>query len=226
MSQGDGEKELILGNKQLISLFFVVVALCGVVFAMGYMIGRNSTKPASPMADGTTPPASDSGQRKQPDVKREDAAQTDPGPSTSGETTLQTQPAQTAGDGQPVPQTPVPATLPPAPEPEKPVADKAKPTAEAPPKEYKTATSAEGGVRLTKPMEGTSFWQVAAYSKRTDADGLVVTLQGAKLPVILYRMPDDLYHVLVGPYRTAVPLSDAKTQLKTLGFGQPLLKKF
>src|SRR5579884_400416 len=46
MTETQGEKELILGNKQLISLFFVVVALCGVCFAMGYMIGRNSSKPA------------------------------------------------------------------------------------------------------------------------------------------------------------------------------------
>src|SRR5579863_9140408 len=47
MTQADGEKELVLGNKQLISLFFVVVALCGVFFAMGYMIGRNTSKPAT-----------------------------------------------------------------------------------------------------------------------------------------------------------------------------------
>jgi Flp pilus assembly protein protease CpaA len=46
MAQMDGEKELVLGNKQLISLFFVVVALCGVFFAMGYMIGRNTSKVA------------------------------------------------------------------------------------------------------------------------------------------------------------------------------------
>ena len=44
MTQTGGDKELVIGNKQLISLFFVVVALCGVFFAMGYMIGRNSTK--------------------------------------------------------------------------------------------------------------------------------------------------------------------------------------
>jgi cell division protein FtsN len=44
MTQTGGEKELIIGNKQLISLFFVVVALCGVFFAMGYMVRGNSLK--------------------------------------------------------------------------------------------------------------------------------------------------------------------------------------
>ena len=37
MTETGGDKELVIGNKQLISLFFVVVALCGVFFAMGYM---------------------------------------------------------------------------------------------------------------------------------------------------------------------------------------------
>jgi cell division septation protein DedD len=41
------EKEIVLGNKQLISLFFVVVALCGVFFALGYMMGGNKAKPAT-----------------------------------------------------------------------------------------------------------------------------------------------------------------------------------
>jgi DedD protein len=54
MTQTDGEKELVLGNKQLISLFFVVVALCGVFFAVGYMIGRNTSRPATASADGAS----------------------------------------------------------------------------------------------------------------------------------------------------------------------------
>jgi cell division septation protein DedD len=55
MTQADGEKELVLGNKQLISLFFVIVALCGVFFAGGYMIGRNTSKTATANPDGTAP---------------------------------------------------------------------------------------------------------------------------------------------------------------------------
>ncbi len=38
----DGEFELILGNRQLLSVFFIVVVLLGVFFAMGYIVGRNS----------------------------------------------------------------------------------------------------------------------------------------------------------------------------------------
>src|SRR5438045_177955 len=38
----DGEFELILGNRQLLSMFFVIVILLGVFFTMGYIVGRNS----------------------------------------------------------------------------------------------------------------------------------------------------------------------------------------
>jgi len=44
----DGEFELILGNRQLMSVFFIVVILLGVFFAMGYIVGRNSSPVTGP----------------------------------------------------------------------------------------------------------------------------------------------------------------------------------
>lgn len=41
----DGEFELILGNRQLVSVFLIVVILLGVFFSMGYIVGRNSSPP-------------------------------------------------------------------------------------------------------------------------------------------------------------------------------------
>ena len=81
MTQTD-EKELVLGNKQLLSLFFVVVALCGVFFAVGYRIGQNSTK-ITPVTDGGVDCDSASPvARQQPEPPRE---------------TVQTQPDTDAG---------------------------------------------------------------------------------------------------------------------------------
>ena len=37
----DGEVELILGNGQLLGVFFIVVILLGLFFGMGYLMGRN-----------------------------------------------------------------------------------------------------------------------------------------------------------------------------------------
>jgi len=43
----DGEFELILGNSQLLSVFFIVVVLIAVFFMMGYIVGRNSSPPGA-----------------------------------------------------------------------------------------------------------------------------------------------------------------------------------
>src|ERR1700720_4053625 len=37
-----GEFELVVGNRQLLSGFFIVVLLFAVAFAMGYVVGQNS----------------------------------------------------------------------------------------------------------------------------------------------------------------------------------------
>jgi DedD protein len=38
----EGEFELVLGNKQLLSVLFIVMILLAIFFAMGYVVGRNS----------------------------------------------------------------------------------------------------------------------------------------------------------------------------------------
>src|SRR5260221_4456118 len=38
----DGEMELVLGNRQLLSVLFILVVLLGVFFTMGYIVGRNN----------------------------------------------------------------------------------------------------------------------------------------------------------------------------------------
>ena len=60
MTRTENEQELVLGNKQLLSAFFVVVALLGVFFTMGYVVGRNSA--SAPIARDTVktaPPATE-----------------------------------------------------------------------------------------------------------------------------------------------------------------------
>ena len=53
MSQEDGEFELILGNKQLLSVLFIIIVLLGVFFAMGFLAGRSTSQTASSPAKGT-----------------------------------------------------------------------------------------------------------------------------------------------------------------------------
>ncbi len=51
----EGEFELVLGNRQLISVFLIVVILLGVFFSMGYIVGRNSSPGASETARNEKP---------------------------------------------------------------------------------------------------------------------------------------------------------------------------
>src|SRR5260370_17910544 len=47
-----GEFELVVGNKQLLSGFFIVVLLFAVAFAMGYVVGQSTQRPAKLASDG------------------------------------------------------------------------------------------------------------------------------------------------------------------------------
>src|SRR3954469_13663876 len=52
----EGEFELVLGNRQLLSGFFIVVILFGVFFTMGYIVGRHSSPgPLGPTAAAASP---------------------------------------------------------------------------------------------------------------------------------------------------------------------------
>ena len=105
------EKELVLGNKQLISLFFLAVALCGVFFALGYMIGHNSSKgsiasldtPAAPAGEAAALPATEA-----PATEAAAPAPASPDPAPQ-EGQIYTQPAR---DTQPAPVTPATAPVP------------------------------------------------------------------------------------------------------------------
>src|ERR1035441_3959378 len=47
-----GEFELGVGNRQLLSGFFIVVLLFAVAFAMGYVVGQNTQRPVKLASDG------------------------------------------------------------------------------------------------------------------------------------------------------------------------------
>src|ERR1019366_8101844 len=67
-----GEFELLVGNRQLLSGFFIVVLLFAVAFSMGYIVGRNS----SPSAKLQTETASSAGAASQtPETRPQPVAQ-------------------------------------------------------------------------------------------------------------------------------------------------------
>src|ERR1700690_236851 len=74
----DGEFELVVGNKQLLSIVFILMVLFGVVFSMGYFVGR-----ANVGGDAATAAAPGAASQGRPDAAGPQTASTRP-PADSG----------------------------------------------------------------------------------------------------------------------------------------------
>ena len=184
-----GEYELVVGNPQLLSAFFIVVLLCGVAFGMGYVMGQSSQKPRPADAASNTSPQV-------------------PAPTT----VVSNSPAQPAADqpasqpaasdspaAQPEPAPPQPTT--------QPARDTATAPAQAPARPAPSAEAPEG-----------SYWQVAAFKAAEEAQPIVHTLRDGGLSVYVRKLPvtkfpDGLFRVLVGPYPDKRALSNARQDL-------------
>jgi cell division septation protein DedD len=190
-----GEFELVVGNKQLLSGFFIVVLLFAVAFAMGYVVGQNTQRPArlaseSAPANAATNAAADS--RPQP-------ASPAPVPVSS------TPPAPDAAGQAPTEAAPQPATQPTT-QPSQPAATESAPAAPA-------AT----GIVASSELPPGSFWQVLAVKPEV-AEAMRSTLKDKGFQVSLTPGTNNLTRVLVGPYNDTPSLGRAKTELETAGF--------
>lgn len=169
----DGEFELILGNRQLLSVFFVIVILLGVFFTMGYIVGRNSAPAgadtaSTQKADGAPP-----------------VVETPPSPA-------EIPPSATAARAETTPPAPV-ATEPQKPEEEPEAAKPASAKAAAPVKAAKSSTNA-------RPIAGQAYLQLAATSQH-EADIMVDVLRkkGFKALAAEIEEKPGTFRVLVGP---------------------------
>jgi hypothetical protein len=194
-----GEFELVLGNRQLLSVFFIVVVLLGVFFTMGYIVGRNTVPQLAAQRDAVEMA------RKNPIVvdPAGEAAARDPGTA---------QPAADSG--------PAEAKQPP------PSKQEGRQTAEtkAPPKpavETPKPPPAAGGA----PAAGSTFLQIAA-TRRNEADLLVEVLgkKGFRATTTPVPGSDSLLRVLVGPVDGEAVVK-TRTDLEAIGF-KPMLRKF
>jgi hypothetical protein len=199
MSKNDeGEFELVLGNRQLLSGFFIVVVLFGLFFTMGYIVGRHSF-PAP--------------------VNTAAAVGQDPVTPTPGATPL---PGPAPGQAEVVVEQPKPA---PAENPE-PVTGTRPATAPAvvphPAETRHTETRAPSS-EVSEPAPGT-YLQVAA-PKRTAAGGIVDSLKNKSITAVLAPGPnEETVRVLVGPLDSS-SVGKTKMDLESAGF-KPFLKKY
>lgn len=212
----DGEFELILGNKQLLSVFFIVVTLLAVFFAMGFIMGRSvnpvaearkvdngpSDRPivvdaAKPSPTGNmaanTRPVEIKVPPMEPEIKKPEAVKAEP-PKPEPKTKAQEPPKK---DPEPEPKKKADAKKEPKPEPKKP---------EPPP------------APEAKPAGGGGYLQVAAVGK-AEAE-LVAEVLGKKgYKTTIAPIPGkELFRVLVGPVRGGAEQTKTMEGLRAAGF--------
>src|SRR3569833_360682 len=224
MSENGTDRELVLGNKQLLAIFFVAALLCGVFFAVGYVVGGNSAKSTgSVVADSSTATPVE-GKRDEPAgvapvsdaMAATSAAHGADNAGTDPDSKMSDNPA--AAGSTPPPSGNAHAAAAPA-------QAAAAPAQYVPRAKAAPAPSAPAALALSVPETGASYVQVAAQT-RPAADTVANSLRERGWPMILAESSKpDRVEILVGPYRDGVALADAKRTLVDLGFSQAFVHK-
>jgi cell division protein FtsN len=212
MSKTDGEYELVLGNRQLLSAFFIIVILFGVFFTMGYVVGRNS---APAVAASVLPPVVATNQQPEaaaPATPLPVQTAAPPAESPAPPATKETkEPAQTKKAAPPKKSEAPPRAEPPRERPASPARESGSP-------------ANSSGVATVNPGPGSMYLQVAAAAQ-PQAGVVVDTLKQKGFPALLTHGPNPtLFRVMVGPYADAAALGKAKADLENAGF-HPLVRK-
>jgi len=193
-----GEFELTLGNKQLLSGFFIIVILFAVFFIMGFVVGRNSTpvpQYAANREQGTGAPAG-----TRPAAAPAPAESTPPAATEAPkEEPASTSPSEAPPASQPAAPSPAPQTV------------------------AKTEAPAPAPAAPAEPAPGEIYLQVTAVKPEV-AETVARTLKEKGFPTSLTPGPPGRTRVLVGPYTDRGKLGEAKAELERLGFS-PFVKK-
>jgi len=199
----DGDFELVLGNKQLLSVFFIVVVLLGVFFTMGYIVGRN-----------TAPGAADARQVAQAGAPGPGGAiVVEPAGGSAAE------PAKRPSEGERLVamakggEDAAPKATPPPAEPAGQTISKPEQVPQSPPPPAPAPVQASG-----EPAPGQTFLQVAAV-KKPEADLMVEVLAKKGFPARVAPVPGEaLFRVLVGPFADSSALAKTRAELEGAGF--------
>lgn len=197
------DTEITLGTGKLLFLFFGLVGICALFFALGYSLGRKS-EPGLAAASAAIAP--------QPSPSSNKASSTPMQPQMSFYKAVEqkqanpdlTPPTDARSDTTTSPAAATPASTQPAAVPANSAAD---PTA-------------------TLPTAAGYFVQVAAVSKQEDADALVDALKKKDYPafVAAQSATDKLFRVQLGPFSDVKDAEAMRTKLVGDGYS-PILKK-
>jgi cell division septation protein DedD len=196
------DTEITLGTGKLLVLFFGLVGVCALFFALGYSLGRKS-EPIVAAASAATPQISSNM------TKSNSVSTANPAPSMTFYKAVEqkdanpqlTPPADTKTDTSGTAATNSTTTAPPS-------------TSAGNPNDSATALPTSG-----------YFVQVAAVSKQDDAEALVDALKKKEYPAFVASPTSDkLFRVQLGPFAEVKEAEAMRTRLIGDGYS-PILKK-
>jgi cell division septation protein DedD len=193
--------DVVLGGRHLAGIFALLVVVLGIVFTLGYLLGRSRYEGQASAAAASAAGAKASA----PGTTQPDSAGRPEAPPANWDFYRSGEPAKTP-ELQPAPVAAVST-------PPKPAAAPAQPPALAPAK----AAPAPGGSALIP--KGAITLQVAALLREADALALAQALQEKKFPAIVTTPSTDKYYrVQVGPYPDTKSATAARRELEKQGF--------
>jgi cell division septation protein DedD len=235
--------DFVLESRHLVGLFMLLVVIFGIVFTLGYLLGRSQYDSQLRAAIGKSadedPPAiapapKSKGKPESTGAGFPPAARLPDGQGRAGTWSLPkdgTVPSQTSSDWdfyhsaepkttedhlQPAKKT-IAAAQPPAPLARQSSAASGKPAAAPPKPVTPPKTSAPAGTPLV--AKGAIMLQVAAVQREGDAIALAQALQQKKFPAfVITPGTDKYYRVQVGPYADAQSATNARHDLEAKGF--------
>ena len=213
----EGEFELVLGNRQLISVFLIVVILLGVFFSMGYIVGRNSS-PAERIRLATKSPNRNT-MPTPPITPRGCAIGCNGHAAAIGRFHART--IHASGIHQARAHRSRPLQRPTKPAPVR-ASEGVKPKpSPSPARGCRPVHAAAAG----EPSSG-QYWQVVATA-RPDAEIIAEALGKKGFHVVLAPAPKDgIFRVLVGPLPDAATQAQTRTGLESAGFKNPIMRKY
>jgi cell division protein FtsN len=202
LQRSERETEILLGNKQLLGVFFVGVVLLGIAFVGGYKVGQASAgkKPTVAEAPATTTPESSSTAQPggethsvppEENVAGNSAVASPTGSRKSSEDLLGARKRRAAAvDGE-------------------------------------TGTPRPSRPDAFEPQSGQEFLQVAAVP-HDHALAVAAVLRKKGFHAHAVPKPGDasVYRVIVGPIRDAGELSNTRDSLRKTGFSQVIVQHY
>ena len=226
MKNEDNETEILLGNKQLLVIFFIVAVLLGVAFTGGYMVGRGSSKKTSVAASTPAEAApSTSAQTSGGETHSVGAEPAGESPSNGTETNGDQSAAQDTNGGE----TETPAKRTAAGRESKGNTAAARRRGDEEPARTPEAapvsspTSTAGSV----PHAGQTYLQVAAVGRgEAEAVADVLHKKGFRAHAIPKPGNPKIYRVLIGPVRDTADLSATRDSLRRTGFRDVIVQRY